>query len=64
MKPDELLTTEEVAALLKIPEKTLHTWRYRNQGPAAIKIGKHLRFRASELDRWIEELEASQKQAV
>jgi excisionase family DNA binding protein len=48
-----LLDPEEVATLLKIPVKTLYAWRYTRTGPPALKVGKHLRYRASEIDEWL-----------
>ena len=53
---DELLTPEEVGpGWLKVPVKTLYQWRYTGTGPPAIRCGKHLRYRRSEVLRWLEE---------
>lgn len=49
-----LLTTSEVCDLLKISPKTLYSWRLRNEGPPAIKVGRHLRFREADVERWLE----------
>lgn len=52
---DELLTPEEVGpGWLKVPVKTLHQWRYTDRGPKAIRVGKHLRYRRSEVERWLQ----------
>ncbi|MGD9825035.1 helix-turn-helix domain-containing protein [Desulfobacter sp.] len=54
---NELMTTDEAAAFLKATKKQLYQWTMRT-GPGAIpkiKIGKHLRFRRSELEAWINE---------
>src|SRR4051794_29849671 len=51
---NELLTTGEVAALLKVPVATLYAWRTRGEGPAALRIGKHLRWPSSGVDEWLE----------
>ena len=37
--PAELLTTEEVAALLRVKKNTLDTWRLRRRGPRFLKFG-------------------------
>jgi excisionase family DNA binding protein len=55
---EKLLTTKEVSELLGIPVRTLYDWRPDERPPAA-RIGKHLRFRPSELEAWVEDQKAS-----
>ncbi len=52
---DPLLTPTELAELLKIPVKTLYGWRYEHRGPAAVKVGRHLRYRETDVNRWLDE---------
>jgi len=47
-------TTAEVADYLGVPVATLHAWRSRNKGPAASRVGKHLRYRWEGVDAWID----------
>lgn len=54
--PDRLLTVQDLAAYLEVPVKTIYTWRHRNAGPRGFRVGKHLRFRWSEVERWLAEL--------
>jgi len=49
---EQLLDSEEAAALLKIDDKSLQAMARAGQVPA-LKIGKLWRFRASELDKWV-----------
>ena len=49
-----LLSTDEVARLLVVPVTTLYTWRYKGTGPRAFKVGKHLRYRLSDVMEWLE----------
>lgn len=49
-----LLTPTEVAEQLGVPVKSLYVWRTKNGGPRGIKVGKHLRYRQTDLDAWIE----------
>lgn len=61
---DELLTFPEVAALTKVPEKTLRNWRSAGdrspeRGPVGFRIGNHVRFRKAEVLRWLAEREAA-----
>jgi excisionase family DNA binding protein len=56
---EELKTPEEVADFLRVPKTTLYRWRLVGEGPPAIKVGKHLRYRSSDLDAWTRSLEAT-----
>jgi hypothetical protein len=52
-QPVELWTTEETAAYLRVPITTLHRWRYVGTGPAAHRVGKHLRYDPAEVMAWV-----------
>lgn len=51
---DQLMTALEVAEYLEIPIATLYGWRTKGDGPTAIKVGRHLRYRSSDVERWLE----------
>jgi predicted DNA-binding transcriptional regulator AlpA len=51
---DELLTTEELSALLRVPTATLNTWRSRGGGPPFIKVGRLPRYATSDVREWLE----------
>jgi hypothetical protein len=40
---------------IQIPEKTLAQWRYLNKGPKWIRAGKHVRYRKTDVDAWLEQ---------
>lgn len=50
---DRLLTTQQLAAYLDVPVATLYAWRYTGDGPPGFRVGKHLRYRSSDVDQWI-----------
>ncbi len=50
---DRLLTVEELSNYLDVSVATIYAWRYRRQGPPGFRVGKHLRFRWSDVERWI-----------
>lgn len=52
-------TTAEVAAYLGVPIATIHRWRTVGTGPAAMKVGKHLRWRWEIVDEWLDERSGS-----
>jgi excisionase family DNA binding protein len=49
-----VMTTQQVADYLQIPVATIYAWRTTNNGPHAYKVGKHLRFRLSDVDAWLD----------
>lgn len=51
---DHLLTTPELAAYAGIPVATIYQWRVKGQGPRAIRVGRHLRFRQADVEAWLE----------
>ncbi len=51
---DDLLGVKELAAEFHVSPATVYGWRTRGRGPRAIKVGGLLRFRRSEIDRWLE----------
>lgn len=50
---DRLLTAEDLAAFLDVPIKTLYAWRYRGEGPVGFRVGKHVRYRWTDVEQWI-----------
>ncbi len=55
MAPEPLATPREVAAFFQVPLKSLYRWRYQGKGPPGIRVGKHLRYSWSAVQRWCEE---------
>ncbi|GAA1243344.1 hypothetical protein GCM10009676_31200 [Prauserella halophila] len=45
----------EVAEYIGVPERTLDTWATRGYGPPYIRVGKHARYRWSEVDKWLDQ---------
>ena len=55
----DLMSAPELAAYLGVPTSTIHFWRGRNQGPPALKVGRRLMFRASDVAAWLGEQSGS-----
>lgn len=51
---DQLLTTAEVSALIKVPEPSLRQWRASGDGPPWGRFGKHVRYRLGDVLGWID----------
>lgn len=49
-----LMTSDDLADYLGVPKKTLEQWRYLGKGPAYAKVGKHVRYRRSDVDAWVD----------
>jgi excisionase family DNA binding protein len=52
---EPLLSTTDLAAELGIPEATLANWRSQRVGPGFLRVGRHVRYRRVDVDRWIEQ---------
>lgn len=50
-----LAAIEEVSEYLGIPVKTLYQWRHRGIGPRASKVGRHLRYRWDDVEKWVDQ---------
>lgn len=61
MAQDPFLNTDAACGYLGVPKATLLTWRVRRPGygPRAVKAGGRLKYRLSELDRWLSAHEES-----
>ena len=49
----DILTIQELQHYLKIPKPTLYVLAQNGRIPAA-KVGRHWRFRRTEIDEWLE----------
>jgi excisionase family DNA binding protein len=50
---EPLLTVQELADYLGVPVATIYAWRYRGDGPSGFRVGRHLRYRWSDVEDWI-----------
>lgn len=63
----KLLEISEVAELVGLPQSTIYQQRHRRVGIGglAIRVGRHLRWRPEDLERWLEEqAEQAREEAV
>lgn len=45
---------EWLAEYLGVPVQTVYSWRTTGKGPRAIRVGRHLRYRAADVEAWLE----------
>ena len=53
-RKDRLISVKELADYLDVPVTTLYQWRYRREGPPGFRVGRHVRYRWSDVEEWIE----------
>lgn len=54
MKPDDVMTIDDLAAYLKLSKSTLYKLSQEGNVPGQ-KVGKHWRFRKETIDRWLDD---------
>lgn len=54
---EKLWSTQELADFLGLPVQTIYQWRKRKYGPPGRKMGRHIRYRRSEVEHWINSLD-------
>jgi excisionase family DNA binding protein len=52
---DKLMSPRDVSEMLGIPVHTLYRWRYKGDGPAGYRVGRHVRYRREAIDAWLEQ---------
>lgn len=52
------LSLSELAEQLHVSVQTLYDLRSQGRGPTGFRVGRHLRFRHSEIQAWLQRLEA------
>ena len=51
---EPLLSTDEVSRVLVIPAGTLANWRSMGTGPRFLRVGRHVRYRRTDVEAWID----------
>ena len=55
MSDNAIMSAQDLSEFIGVPYKTLLDWRVKGYGPPAVKLGKHLRYLAADVDQWIAE---------
>lgn len=48
-----LLNERELAEHLRVTVKAVQAWRYRGGGPAFVRVGRAVRYRAVDVEVWL-----------
>lgn len=49
---DKHLTIKDLAARWQLPVNTLYQWNSRGIGPRYLQIGRHVRYRVTDVEAW------------
>jgi excisionase family DNA binding protein len=52
---EPLLGPDDVSELLGVPSATLANWRCAGKGPPFLRVGRHVRYRRGDVERWIDD---------
>lgn len=48
-----LWTVQDIARYLGVPVNTIYKWRVTGDGPPALKVGRHVRYREDDVNGWL-----------
>ncbi|HET7355354.1 MAG TPA: helix-turn-helix domain-containing protein [Nocardioidaceae bacterium] len=56
---DPVVTLSQLASQLGVTVQTLYDLRSQGRGPRGFRVGRELRFRVTEVDAWLAQMEAA-----
>jgi excisionase family DNA binding protein len=51
---DKLMSVEDLAAYLDRPVATIYDWNSRGEGPPYLRLGREVRYRPRDVERWLD----------
>jgi len=51
---EALLSVADLATYLGVPVATVYRWRHQRQGPPGYRIGRYVRYRARDIEQWLQ----------
>jgi len=54
MQTENLMSLDDVADYLGVPVRTVYAWRATSKGPRGFRVGKYVRYKAADVDAWLE----------
>ena len=55
---EALLSPQDLAKLCGVPVATIYRWNHCGDGPMPLHVGRHVRYRPSDVDLWLEAQES------
>lgn len=56
----QLLTLDQLADYLQVPARTVYAWNTKGVGPKRIRVGREVRYRASDVEAWLKQQEVDE----
>jgi len=50
---DALLSPKTLAEYLGVPLATIYNWNYHGSGPRILRLGRHVRYRPTDVEKWL-----------
>ncbi len=57
VQQQKLIGVEELAEWLGVATSTIYGWQLKGGGPTALKIGRLLKFRPADVEKWLRQQE-------
>jgi excisionase family DNA binding protein len=54
---ENLWSVDDLASYLGVPRATVYVWSSRRVGPRSVRVGRYLRFRPTDVEAWLEEVQ-------
>lgn len=58
---EDLITSKELADLLRVSIWTVYHWRMRGEGPAGVRVGHRVRYRVRDVYAWLDQREGYER---
>lgn len=55
MDKKPLATVADLAEYCGVPTQTVYEWNYKGTGPKPLKVGRHVRYRWSDVEKWLDD---------
>lgn len=53
MSAGDYLSPQDLADEFRVPLTTVYRWNTTGTGPATIRVGRHVRYRRADVERWV-----------
>ena len=58
-----MLSPDDLAEYLGVSVATVYQWNHHGTGPTPIPVGKHVRYRGNDVERWLDERQRGHRSA-
>lgn len=59
---EPMVTTSELAEYLRVDVQAIYDLRFHHRGPNGVRVGRELRFRVSDVKRWLDRMHEPEAQ--